>query len=81
MQVRITLAAIKELRRIGPTAKRITAKINQYAADPQSLQANVKKLKGRDHYRLRIGDHRVIFAIEGDAMIVLAVRTRGEAYD
>ncbi len=81
MQVRITKEADKEIRRIGPAGKRIAAKIRQYAADPESLANNVKSLKGSSTLRLRVGDHRVIFEIEGDTMIVLKVRTRGEAYD
>lgn len=80
MQVRITKAATKELNRIGPSATRIREKIRQFAADPASLQSNVKALKGSDTYRLRIGDHRVIFTLSGGTMTVLAVRKRDEAY-
>ena len=46
------------------------------------LQGEVKKLKAHtNHYRLRIGGHRVLFTLEGDAISVYAVRDRKDAYD
>ena len=81
MQVRITEKAIKELRRIGPSSQLIRSKIRQYAADPASLANNVKALQGRTGYRLRVGDFRVLFTIDGDVMTVTAVRKRESAYD
>ena len=81
MRFRYDDRAAKELGRIGPAKVRIAAKIAQYATDSASLKANVKALKGSNTYRLRVGNHRVIFEIEDDTMVVLAVRKRGEAYD
>lgn len=80
MQVRITEKADKELRKIGPQRAKIVAKIDQYATDPSSLGNNIKALQGREGYRLRVGDYRVLFTIDGDTMVVKAVRKRGEAY-
>jgi mRNA interferase RelE/StbE len=62
-------------------AARIRAKIRQYADDPASLANNVAKLQGRDGYRLRVGDCRVIFAIADDTMQVLDIGPRGGIYD
>jgi mRNA interferase RelE/StbE len=42
---------------------------------------NVKRLRGREGLRLRVGDWRVIFNEEGDAIVVLAVGHRREIYD
>ena len=81
MRLQFTEKAIKEIRKIGPDSRRIRDKIKQYAADPASLSNNVKALKGRDEYRLRIGDHRVLFTVDNDVVTVHAVRKRGEAYD
>ncbi|MDP2218185.1 MAG: type II toxin-antitoxin system RelE/ParE family toxin [Methanolobus sp.] len=48
------------------------------------LDNDVKKLKGtkgrQDLYRLRIGDYRAIFAIEGDIIYVLEVINREHGY-
>jgi mRNA interferase RelE/StbE len=43
---------------------------------------DVKKLVGRhDEWRLRVGDWRVIFELEGDSVRVVAVLLRRDAYD
>jgi mRNA interferase RelE/StbE len=41
-----------------------------------------KKLKGREEYRVRVGDYRIIYEIRGDILTVLVVRVahRSEAY-
>ena len=41
-----------------------------------------KKLKGRDAYRIRVGEYRVIYEIHDDVLIVLVVRVahRQDAY-
>lgn len=66
-------------RNVGAT---IQAKIKLLANDPYSA-ANVKKLTGRDGYRLRVGDWRVLFEINDGKLVilVLAVRPRGGAYE
>lgn len=60
----------------------IMAKLNALAADPYAANNNVKKLQGRDGYRLRVGDWRVVYEIEDGRLIVLvlAVKPRGGAY-
>jgi len=45
------------------------------------LQGNIKKLT--DHwpeYRLRVGNWRALFSIEGDRIVVYRIRHRREAY-
>lgn len=81
MRIEYNSAAAKELKKIGPASKTIRAKVRQHAADPASLANNVKALKASDMLRLRVSDHRVIFTIENDTMVVLKVRIRGRAYD
>ena len=82
MKITVSKDAVKALGRM-PTnvAARIRAKIRQYADDPASLANNVAKLQGRDGYRLRVGDCRVIFAIADDTMQVLDIGPRGGIYD
>ena len=64
-----------------PTALRIRAKIDQYAGEPASVATNVAALKGEDALRLRVGDWRVIFRVEGAAMTVIEIAPRGSATD
>ena len=40
--------------------KRIVAKIKEVAVDPYAPNNNLTKLQGRDGYRLRVGNWRVI---------------------
>ncbi len=59
----------------------ITCKIREYAKNP-SIGRNTIKLSGRDGYRMRVGDWRVIFE-RNDAVLlilVLEVGSRGGIY-
>ena len=62
--------------------KRIVAKIREVAADPHAPNNNLTKLQGRDAYRLRVGDWRVIYELHDDrlSMLVLEVGPRGGIY-
>ena len=47
----------------------------------EDLGGNVKKLKGSSNgYRLRIGDYRVLFELEGRRVTVYAVGDRKDIY-
>ena len=41
---------------------------------------DVKKLKGTPHYRLRVGDYRVIFDKDGKIIFVIKIDSRGQVY-
>ena len=62
--------------------KRIVAKIREVAANPYSPNNNLTKLQGRDGYRLRVGDWRIIYELQDDrlVMLVLEVASRGGIY-
>ena len=62
--------------------RRIVAKIKEVATDPYARHNNVTKLQGRDGYRLRIGDWRVIYEVHDDALELwaLEVGARGGIY-
>ena len=62
--------------------KRIVEKIKEVAADPYAQHNNVTKLQGRDGYRLRIGDWRVIYELHDDRLELwaLEVGPRGGIY-
>jgi mRNA interferase RelE/StbE len=75
--------AAKTLQRIPrKTAKLIRDKLEMIATDPYADHANAKKLQGREGYRLRVGDWRVIYKIQNEQLmiIVLKVAARGEIY-
>ena len=62
--------------------KRIVAKIKEVAADPYAPNNNLTKLQGRDGYRLRVGDWRVIYELQDERlmMLVLDMGPRGDIY-
>ena len=70
--ISIKKAAQKSLGGI-PEANRdkIIAAIRQLASDPRP--SGVKKLSGRDGWRIRVGDYRVIYEIHDGELIVLVV--------
>jgi mRNA interferase RelE/StbE len=85
MDIQYETKAIKDLKSIDAKArKQIIAKIVQYAAEPESLQNKVIHLTNSPFYRLRVGDYRVIFSLDGEVtiiMTVIRVRHRREVYD
>ena len=82
-KISYTKEAEKSLLKIQrKTAKLIREKMDAIAADPFANHPNAKKLQGREGYRLRVGDWRVIYKIENEQLviIVLKVASRGEVY-
>lgn len=75
--------AAKALKRIPANeAKRIRGKIEQYAADPESLANNVITMKGKPGYfRLRVGDWRIIFGDDGTVISIVRIAPRGNVYE
>jgi mRNA interferase RelE/StbE len=75
--------ARKDLRRIDPPNRtRILAAIRRLGRSAE-LTGDVKRLRGSDEYRLRVGDWRVRFERDGRQLIITVVRVlpRGRAYD
>lgn len=80
--VTFTKQAAKALIRMPANdAKRIRAKIDQYAADPASLANNIKALVGSDYTRLRVGNYRVIMAEDMTVVEVITIGVRGGVYE
>jgi mRNA interferase RelE/StbE len=60
-------------------AIRIETRITKMRND---LVGDVKRLHNfTPSYRLRVGDYRVLFEVEGDTLVVYRVKHRREAYD
>ena len=66
-RILIEAEADKALRRMPrTTARRIRSKLLALAEDPFARNPNVKKLSGRDAWRLRIGDWRALLHARHD---------------
>ncbi len=76
MTYRITLApsAARQLRTLDPQARRrIQAALELLAADPRPPAAT-RLVGGSGEWRVRTGDHRIIYEIEDDRLLVLVLR-------
>ncbi len=75
-------AAVRALRKLDPPLhERLHAAIALLAQDPRPLSS--RPLKGRPGYCVRVGDHRVIYTIEDEVllMVVVTVGHRRDVYD
>ena len=63
----------------GSIKSRITAAIDNLSGDPRPDGA--AKLAGSDHFRIRIADHRIVYAIDDSQRIIVArIAHRREVY-
>lgn len=80
-QIEWTEASLDDMAALDKgIARRVQKAVERFA---ETGAGNVKKLKGIDQpeYRLRVGDYRVRFELDGETIIrVLRVRNRREAY-
>ncbi|MBZ5620777.1 MAG: type II toxin-antitoxin system RelE/ParE family toxin [Acidobacteriia bacterium] len=72
-------AALEQLRALPKEVRRNIGYRLEMLQD--SFQGDVKKLEGEERrYRLRVGNHRVLFRLDGKIIHVYAVKQRKEAY-
>lgn len=80
-RVAILPAAVREIRKLPPDAKRrVQAVIELLSENPRPPAAT--KLTARPEWRVRTGDYRVLYRIEDDTLTVVVVRAghRRDAY-
>ena len=79
-EIEFTIRADKDLDTIDKTqVRRILRKIEALQVD---LAGNVKHLTNFvPEYRLRVGNYRVLFAIENSKVIIYRIKHRRDAYD
>lgn len=74
-----TPASTRQWVKLGAQIQqRIDARLTKFAT---TGKGDVKRLKGREGLRLRVGDWRVIFYEAGGSIVVIAVGHRREIYD
>jgi mRNA interferase RelE/StbE len=74
--IEFTASALRELRALDrPSQRRLSAKIEELRDDP--FPPGVRKFQGEaDHWRIRVGDYRVIYRIEKQRVVIVIVRVR-----
>jgi mRNA interferase RelE/StbE len=79
MHIEFKPRAVKDLDTLDrPTARRVLEKIRELE---NNLAGDVKRLTSfTPEFRLRVGDYRVLFEIEGDRVIIYRIKHRSRAY-
>lgn len=75
-QISYSKKAIKFLKHQDiPSQKRLIAAISRLP-----LKGVIKKLQGTDGYRLRVGNFRVLFNVNGIIIDIIDIGNRGQIY-
>jgi mRNA interferase RelE/StbE len=79
MNVTLNRKAQRQLdRQNEPMKGRIITALLKLSNEPP--EGDIKKLQGRDGYRVRVGDCRILFDIDIDRIDVFGIERRGQAY-
>ena len=80
--VQFAASALREFKRMDRALqRRIATHIDELASHP--FPSGAKKLQGSsDHYRIRVGDYRVVYRVDGKQLIILILKIgqRREVY-
>ena len=75
-QISYSKKAVKFLKRQDvPSQKRLVTAISKLP-----LEGDIKKLQGIDGYRLRVGNFRVLFNVNGIIIDIIDIGNRGQIY-
>ncbi len=81
-RIEILPAAVREIRKLPPEAKRrVQAVIELLSENPRPPAAT--KLTARPEWRVRTGDYRVLYRIEDNILTIVVVRAghRRDVYE
>ena len=74
-EVQLKRSALKALSRLDKrTQRRLWARIRSLAENPRPPQAKALQEPWKGHYRLRVGDYRILYTIEDDRLLVLVAK-------
>jgi mRNA interferase RelE/StbE len=81
-RIELRAAAVRELRKLDPPIRlRVQGAIVLLAQDPRPPAS--RPLKGRPGRRVRVGDHRIIYTVADDVLLVVVITLghRREVYE
>jgi mRNA interferase RelE/StbE len=79
-RIELRPAAVRALKKLDrPVARRMQGAIALLAEDPRPPTA--RSLRGRPGLRVRVGDHRIIYTVEEDDVLLVVVVTLGHRRD
>jgi len=82
-KVKIRKSAAKALLKINiKTVEKFYSAFEQLANDLNQTDLDIKKLEGREGYRLRIGAYRALYRVFNDELVieVFKIGSRGDVY-
>lgn len=75
-QIEVTPAARRDLRKLPrDVLERVDARIQSLATDPRP-HGSVKLTNEDALYRIRVGDYRIIYEVQDEALVVIVIRVR-----
>lgn len=81
LEIKFKKQAVKELKRIQPkTRRRILDAIERLAEDPTRKDLDIKSLTGSKYLRVRVGEYRVVFSLDGVIVNIERIAPRGSVY-
>jgi mRNA interferase RelE/StbE len=66
------------MRMNNPLKSRICSALALLEENP--MPAGIKKLSGRNGYRLRVGNYRILYNVRDEKIIITDILPRGQAY-
>ena len=79
METELSPKAAKYLSKMDAASKqRIIQAIKKLEQEPP--QGDIKKMQGKDGYRLRVGKYRALFDVMDNKIIVYDIDVRGQIY-
>lgn len=79
-RVEVAPAAVRQLRKLNPDARRRVQAAVELLADQPRPNAAKKLVGGDGEWRVRTGDYRIIYEIRDDVLLVLAVGHTRDIY-
>lgn len=82
-QIEWTTAALREVRKLDKqAARRVLVAVTKLADNPRPAGARALAGQPQGVMRIRVGDHRVVYHVEDDLIVVTVVRVahRREVY-
>jgi mRNA interferase RelE/StbE len=79
-EIVLTARALRDFKKIDQaTRQRIAAKLRECAENPTVVARNLRDAR-IGTWRLRIGDYRAVFDIDGETLVVLRLGHRRDIY-
>jgi len=79
MHIELNNTARKQFNRLNePYRSRIAAALDKLELEPP--EGDIRKLQGRDGYRLVVGGYRILFDIGNTRIDVFKISPRGDVY-